>query len=245
MASTTINSSGVTFPDATVQATAATASSYAGNKGQAFTANGTFTIPTGVTAIKVTVIGGGGGGNASWGLSNSPEINGPGGGGGGTAISYLTGLTSGNTLAVTIGAAGTGRTSYGGSGPGGNGGDTTVASGTQTITTITGGGGKGGNTIGGGANAGIPGIGGAGGTATNGTINITGGGGGIGLSTGGGPVTGGQGGSTTLAGNVQSPIGASTGSTGTVYGGGGGGGSSSGSNSNGGNGAAGVVIFEW
>jgi hypothetical protein len=45
------------------------------------------------------------------------------GGGGGCAIKYLTGLTSGNTLTITIGAGGTGSTSgtYSSGGAGGNG----------------------------------------------------------------------------------------------------------------------------
>ena len=156
--------------------------------GQAFTSNGTFTIPSGVTAVKVTVIGGGGGGkgnsgylvggnnggtsqissgtqsittvsasggsgannsnNFGGGLGSNGDLNirggysspgyaggiggltilgvnyggggyggviyGPccsstpqgGGGGGGAAIKYLTGLTSGNTISVTIGGGG-------------------------------------------------------------------------------------------------------------------------------------------
>ena len=38
---------------------------YVGQKAQIFTSNGTFTIPTGITALKVTVIGGGGGGGGA------------------------------------------------------------------------------------------------------------------------------------------------------------------------------------
>jgi len=66
---TSINSSGITFPNGTTQTTAAAASSYVGGRGQVFTASGTFTVPTGVTAIKVTVVGGGGGsaGSSSFG----------------------------------------------------------------------------------------------------------------------------------------------------------------------------------
>lgn len=163
-----------------------------GARGQAFTSNGTFTIPTGVTALKITVVGGGGsantivgnaggnstvasgtqsittitGGGGARGSGSAPagagaggtatngnlnikggngiQINSTGGvggstllsssgtdstgnvygggagypgggctpgypgGGGGTAISWLTGLTPGGTLAVTVGAGGTG-----------------------------------------------------------------------------------------------------------------------------------------
>jgi len=78
-----------------------------------FTSNGTFTIPSGVTNVKVTVVGGGAGG-------------------------------------------------YGGGTTPGNAGSSTVASGTQTISTITGGGGAGWSTF-------------AGGTATGGDINSSGG----------------------------------------------------------------------
>jgi hypothetical protein len=179
---------------------ASNGASFSGLSGQVFTANGTFTIPTGINKLKVTVTGGGGG--SSWydvtgiqyggfnggnsivasgtqtistitggggggagnppvagtatggsinligGLSNfqytsglldgggsfwwsagtygtSGAANGVpatqigcgggggsqwqagwGGGGGGTAIAYLTGLTGGNTLSVTVGAGG-------------------------------------------------------------------------------------------------------------------------------------------
>ena len=89
--STSIGSSGVTFPDATTLATAA--GIIPGMKGQVFTSSGTFTIPTGVTALKVNVVGGGGGSGSGYS---------GGGGAGGAAISYLTGLTAGNTLTVTV-----------------------------------------------------------------------------------------------------------------------------------------------
>ena len=49
-----------------------------GQRGQAFTSSGTFTIPSGVSALKITVVGGGGGGG-----SVTPESAGGGGGGGG------------------------------------------------------------------------------------------------------------------------------------------------------------------
>ena len=61
---------------------AAISSSYVGQKGQVFTSNGTFTIPTGVTAVKVTVVGGGGsaGGAYSNGCTNLGASTGGGGG---------------------------------------------------------------------------------------------------------------------------------------------------------------------
>jgi len=63
----TVGSTGITFNDSTVQSTAAVTSSYAGHRAQVFTASGTFTVPAGVTAVKVTLCGGGGGGS---GMSN-------------------------------------------------------------------------------------------------------------------------------------------------------------------------------
>jgi hypothetical protein len=205
----TVSGSVITFSDSTTQSTAASASSYAGAGGQVFTSSGTFTIPTGVTKLKVSVVGGGGSGGysiecagnysgnsgntssvasgtqtistisatgggggyisspASYGLggggsggdlnmygaagpagssgpggaissmfgsfgyfNHSPVYGGGGtysnfngnaigtGGSGGVAIKYLTGLTAGNTLAVTVG---TGGSSAGGSQAGANG----------------------------------------------------------------------------------------------------------------------------
>jgi hypothetical protein len=61
---------------------------------QVFTATGTFTVPTNITRVKVTVIGGGGTGASG---------AGGGGGGGGTAIKIVTGLTPAGTVAVTVG----------------------------------------------------------------------------------------------------------------------------------------------
>lgn len=99
---------------------------------QIFTGSGTFTIPTGITQVKVTVTGGGGGGG---GCASAVTTSSAGGGGAGTAIKWLTGLTPGNTLTVTVGGGGNGGSA--GANNGSNGTDSTVASGTQTISTIT------------------------------------------------------------------------------------------------------------
>jgi len=135
-----------------------------------FTADGTFTIPTGKTVVKVTVQAGGGG---SGGRSNAAGGWGDSGGGGGYTVKYLTGLTPGNTLAVTRGAGGTAGSSGGSSG--GTGGTSSVASGTQTITTIsaTGGGGGTGNQYSGSQVLGSNG--GAGGSTSGGDYSVPGG----------------------------------------------------------------------
>jgi hypothetical protein len=135
-----------------------------------YTSSQTITIPTGATrAIVRDLLGGtGGGGGAKAGAGS----NACGGSGGGAAalMKYLTGLTPGNTLALTIGAAGT----AGSNTPtaGGNGGTSTLASGTQTITTLTAPGGLGGGAANGAGVLGTPGAGAA--IATNGDTNTAG-----------------------------------------------------------------------
>jgi hypothetical protein len=81
-----------------------------GPDGQVFTSSGTFTVPTGVTSCKVTVVGGGGGGGAATGTGSAAC----GGAGGGAAIEWITGLTGGSTVTVTIGAGGSGSSNTSG-----------------------------------------------------------------------------------------------------------------------------------
>lgn len=218
------------------------ASTLPGTQGQVFTSNGTFTIPTGVTAVKVTVVGGGGG---SGGAPNLTSSGGSGGGGGGAAISYLTGLTPGGTLAVTIGAGGTAGASTNGS-VAGTGGTSSVASGTQTISTISATGGAGGASTSGSANSGA--AGGAGGIGSGGSMNIAGGGGNVGQGESSTVNLSwpGAGGSSIFGGGGQAPGPGSNGVAGRAYGGGAGGANNNvGSGKTGGAGAAGVVVFEW
>jgi hypothetical protein len=192
-----------------------------------FTANGTFTIPTGKTVVKVTVIGGGGAGGTQGSCYNGAA---GGGGGGGAAVKYLTGLTPGNTLTVTRGAAG---------------GTSSVASGTQSITTISATGGSTGSV------GTMAVLGGNGGSGTNGDWNIQGQKGFYGHAwdldcqraqyggTGGASILG-FGGVGSIYG-VGAPNNASF--AGQNYGSGGGGGQRD--NGAGGAGAVGVVIFEY
>jgi len=199
----------------------------AGVLGQVFTTTGTFTIPANITALKVTVIGGGGSGAGS----ASSYSGGGGGGAGATAISYLTALTPGGTIAVVVGTGGAAVT---GVVAGNNGVDSTIASGTQTITTVTAGKGSGAPVA-----TGSGAEGGAGGTATNGTINISGG--------DGAParVEGGNGGASSMGGGGRGGTpSADPGIVGKAYGSGGGGAANPSAGFSGA-GKAGIVIFEW
>ena len=188
-----------------------------------FTSSGTFTIPSGVTAVKATIVGGGGGGGRGNGQSAG------GGGGGGAAIKYLTSLTAGNTISVTVGGAGTGRT--GSAGTGTTGGTSSIASGTQSITTVSATGGSGGS----GSNLASGATPGNGGVGSSGDANINGCGGVYGFSNStDNAYFGGIGGNSILGGGAVT--------TGTNYGGGGGGGASG---NDGYNGGGGIVIFEY
>jgi hypothetical protein len=202
------------------------------------TSSATITIPSGVTRLRVTLVGGGGGGSGS-----SVALNAGGAGGGGaTCIKYLTGLTPGNTLSLTIGAGGTGGAP---GNAGGAGGDTTLSSGSQTITTLTAGGGAGG------AMGAFAGVNGAGGTATNGDLNISGGRGFVAIADAGGNtnyvrVSQGSGSMYAAPVTVAATGSAFNGVAAVGYGGGGSGGISYGATtSSGGNGSQGLAIFEW
>ena len=187
-----------------------------GSSATAFTASGTFTIPSGITKLKMTIVGGGGNGGTASSSGTTWGQGANGGGGGGAAIKYLSGLTPGNTLTVTVGGAN---------------GTSSVASGTQAITTVS--------------------ATGNGGIGSNGDINIRGGGGGSGTalpSNAPFQTRGGNGGNSIFGGGGGG--GGTTGGAGGVYGGGGGGGASvqscgSYTNYAGGAGAGGIVLFEY
>jgi hypothetical protein len=218
----------------TAWTSAAAAAGYVGPAGQVFTSSGTFTIPTGITKLKVTVVGGGGGGGQS--TANQGAAGAGGGGGGGTSISYLTSLTPGGTLAVTIGGAGSAN--------GGTGGTSSVASGTQTITTRSASGGSGGGNATASETT-VYGGGGDGGIGSSGTINFAGTDGNYAYASGGA-----SGGSSSLGGGAKGNASQSNGNAGRAYGGGGSGtyvynGGASPVTVNGGAGFAGAVIFEW
>jgi hypothetical protein len=101
MATTKIGSSGVTFPDATVQDSAGSTSI---NKIVVGTSSGTWTKPATVKSIKVTVVGGGAGGLSS--PNTSGYYMNSGGGGGGTSICYYPAASLPGPQPYTVGAGG-------------------------------------------------------------------------------------------------------------------------------------------
>jgi hypothetical protein len=109
--------------------------------------NGRWTIPAGITKVRVTVVGGGGNGGGGGGQ------NGGGGGGGGTSIKVYTNLTPSSNITYNVGAAGA---------------TSGVSNGSQTIVAIT--------ATGGASGAGGDGyqFGGAGGVGSGGDLNIGG-----------------------------------------------------------------------
>ena len=145
---------------------------------QAFLANGTFTVPPGVTSIDVLIVAGGGGGGSR---------QGGGGGGGGIVVVSNMAVTPGDTFAVVVGTGGAGGTA------GGRG--ATGANSSFGSNIATGGGGGGGRTVnnagsnGGSGGGGAGGGGGGSGIAYQGNsggkggtvVNRGGGGGGAGL----------------------------------------------------------------
>ena len=194
---------------------------------QAFTASGNFTVPTGVSRLRVTVIGGGGAGGTH------ANIPGGGGGAGGSAIHIIMSLVPGAVIPVTVGAAGIALIG-GSTGQGGPGGTSSFG----TYVSATGGQG------GGGGAAVATAAGGGGGNAVGGDINY---GGSCGtdsiIPAARGGDGGGPGGGRGATGSVQ-------GVPGQGYGGGGGGGGASntsgtGTGAPGGNGGSGLVIVEY
>lgn len=186
-----------------------------------FSNSGTFTVPNGVTTIKVRAWGGGGGGGGS----SAAGAAASGGGAGGYTEGIYT-VIPGTVLTVTIGAGGAGGS---GSGFGINGNPTTVGA-----LCTAGGGARGAGS----ASGGQPSAG-AGGTASGGNIqNAPGQQGGPGIAISGTGI-GGQGGTPVFYSSA--PIGIGVGSNGSIGAGGNGGAN----NAIGGSGGGGLVTFEW
>lgn len=133
----------------------------------------TYIIPT--IFMKITLIGAGGGGGS--GGTGGQNTGGGGGAAGGHGEVWLSGLTPGNTIILTVGAGGNGGLQPNNNGV--NGGVSQIASGTQSITTVQVGGGGGG--VAGGAAAGAGGTGSSGnGLGNLNTSGVNGGNGTIG-----------------------------------------------------------------
>jgi len=167
-----------------------------------FTSDDTYSKPSNLLYVKVTVIGaGGGGGGSRKGEAVGEAGGGGGGGGGGTVIkTYLdTDLDAGES--ITVGAGGTGA----------NGSDGTAGAtgGNSTFKSLTGSGGVGGNTAAPSANM-VFSPKGAGGAASGGDINVAGqdGSGGVAQGTGLDTVIiwAGHGGGSTLSGGMMGTI---------------------------------------
>jgi hypothetical protein len=192
----------------------------------AFTTAGitTFTVPAGITKVKVTVVGGGGaGGGATSGCSDGI---GAGGAGGGAAIKIVSGLTPGGTVSVTVGAGGTAVSG----GTGNTGGTSSFGA----YCSATGG-------VGGGAGAAGTGTPNVGGIGSSGDLNCSGGPGFIGNSN-----LSGSGGYTILGGGARGiTSNSASGTIGGTYGGGGSGGKTNGGAVSGGAGGVGTVIVEY
>lgn len=175
-----------------------------------YTSNDTFVVPTGVTSIFVTGIGGGGGGGGGGrgNLGSGGNYNGGGGGGGGASGGIGTvelEVSPADNVFIVIGtggAGGAGGTGGGGApgSPGSAGSPTLVQS--PSFGYVAFGGGAGGSGGSGGDGATSPGTGGAGGYNTNNLFGAAGGGPGVAGTNATGNGGGGGGGG---RGNVNEP----------------------------------------
>lgn len=186
-----------------------------------YVAPATWTKPTGLKSIKVTVVGAGGAGGPVTPSTPSNSSGGGGGGAGGAAIEYIPAPSIPGPVAVT---AGPGTNSFG-----------AFCSATAGSNGATAGGGD-------------SGAGGAGGVGSGGTIDFTGGGGVSGVASGG---VGGAGGNSLFGSGARGittpgPVTNTAGASGGNYGGGGSGAGkiTTTGGASGGAGAPGIVIVE-
>ena len=170
MATTTIGAPGVTFPDATVQASAGATGIPVLN---VYTSPGTYTKPASVKAIKVTVVGGGGNGGGTTypgGTSSTWAVT-AGGGAGGISVRVYPAASLPGPQPYTVGAA-TGTSSFG----------------LSPVSVITATGGSTAPTVAVDANGGGYALGAAGGAGSGGQLNIPGSQGGSVIYSGGAPL---------------------------------------------------------
>lgn len=230
---------------------------------QEFTANGTWTKPSGAKWIEVVCIaGGGGGGSGRRSSGGGTASGGGGGGGGGRSVCTYEAADLPSTVSVTVGTGGGGGTGITAANTNGNAG---AAGGNSTFGTylkaVGGGGGApgngSGNSNGGTAGGGLFSSGGTGGTGTQATFgagaagNYASAGGGSGGAGGSGASAGGAGGAeatfygSTITGGTAGSSGGGVGGNGNSdtaamlgSGGGGGGGNIGGNGGAGGNGGS-------
>lgn len=116
---------------------------FIGNRKAVFTANGSWTVPEGVTVIWVSGSGGGGGGGGGNQLASN--LQGAGGGGGYAgeiAIKVPINVTPSDVLSIEIGPGGKGGAGVGSlsnAGDGSSGGETILSTGTSALLTLSGG----------------------------------------------------------------------------------------------------------
>jgi hypothetical protein len=200
-----------------------------------YTTTSTWTKPSSLTRIKVTVVGGGASAGPSVATGASQQSGGGGGGSGGASIKLIEAADLGATITATIGTGGVGQSAGIG-----------IAGATSSFGThcsATGGSPGAGSAAASAWNA----DGGAGGAGSDGNINFDGGSGNCAAGgTFGAEGAGGGGGSTIFGGGGKaSPIGAA-GGAGRGYGAGGGGGANNQNTGSvdGGSGKAGIIIVE-
>lgn len=183
-------------------------------------ANGTYTVPAGVTSITVECWGAGGGGGGAKITSNCTQAGG-GGGGGGAYAKTVYAVTPGQTITVSNGVGGTAGSNAPGNGGAGGSSSVIYSVGPVTVTLAAGGGGGASDL-----NAGGSGPGGAGGTtaASTGSTKFAGGTGDYGIYSPayGGGGGGGSGGTTAAGANGAEQVGGAGGASGGGNGGNGG-----------------------
>lgn len=196
--------------------------------------SGNFTVPAGVTNLKVRVWSGGGGGGGIISIGA-----GAGGNGGAYSEGYFP-VTPGQVIPYVVGAGGT---AGGGGANGGTGGTSSFSPAGATPISCTGGGGGGAGSGGGGGSTG------AASTATGANvINLQGFSGAAGAVSGSTFAAGGAGGAAPLSGPCFQPIcltGTVAGNGGAIPGGGAGGAAGLSGNASGGTGGRGQIIIEY
>ena len=101
---------------------------------EVFNSNGTWNVPTGITAVQVLVVAGGGAGGTTVGVGGGANLRGAGGGAGGLIFIPSWDVTGASSYAVVVGNGGS--VSSGNSTSGQN---STVSGGSKTLTALGGG----------------------------------------------------------------------------------------------------------